>query len=87
MNYVLFKTITNNLIFYKITVTDLIAISKIVINIKPFDTIPIPGGSGDGEEDGFLLVFVVLIPECISPRAGGGCRAQGMLNTQEPARL
>ena len=37
MNYVLFKTITNNLIFYKITVTDLIAISKIVINIKPFD--------------------------------------------------
>lgn len=51
------------------------------------DTIPIPGGSGDGEEDGFLLVFVVLIPECISPRAGGGCRAQGMLNTQEPVRL
>ena len=24
----------------------------------------------EGEEDGFLLVFVVLISECISPRAG-----------------
>lgn len=51
-------------------------------------TIPIPGGIREREEDGFLLVFVVLISECISPRAGGGCgAAQGMLSTQEPVRL
>lgn len=34
-------------------------------------TIPAPGGSGEQEEDGFLLVFVViLISECFSPRVG-----------------
>lgn len=34
-------------------------------------TIPAPGGSGEQEEDGFLLVFVViLISECFSLRVG-----------------
>ena len=37
MKNVLLKIITNNLIFYKITMRDLIAISEIVTNIKSFD--------------------------------------------------
>lgn len=51
-------------------------------------TIPAPGGSGEQEEDGFLLVFVViLISECFFSEGWGSCGARGTLHTQEPVRL